>query len=65
MSEHYKTGRDSDNDLADNEHETDELMPEEPEEQEEDLGIQEINDDTDSQDIFDNFEKNQIYNYQK
>jgi len=41
------------------------LMQEEHEEQEEDLGIQEINDDDESQDIFDNFEKNQIKNHQE
>ena len=41
------------------------LMQEEHEEQEEDLGIQEINDDDESQDIFDDFEKNQIKNHQE
>lgn len=36
------------------------MLQDEQDEPEVDLGIQEINDDDESQDIFDNFEKNQI-----
>jgi len=57
-----KDGDGGEDDLPDDEQEAGELMQEEPEDQEEDLGIQEINDDDESQDIFDNFEKSRIRN---
>ena len=62
MEHQGKDGDGGEDDLPDDEQEAGELMQEEPEDQEEDLGIQEINDDDESQDIFDNFEKSRIRN---